>query len=284
MKSLDNAGADMENKNILLLRHHPMNVYFTNSFYTTQTQDDLGDYMIFDVTSRVERNKEFMDKHPRFARELSPFYIGPVESSDGVTAQIFEIFWQCGKVYPCHDDNGRPNADYFAWRNHFYAMPHWTKDLMRHTCKSIGYEHKDARYFAYFDRERAAYLPLGYVEARKKIYFPEYAKLVYNTDSFQYLKSLVDSGKKIALVDFDACNYNEPCAMRKEHAAYVNKCKKNKVEPTLSEKDFLSITTLKALINASFMKVGHGCVIKALLQGDIEVVDGEVIDHAGILV
>ena len=31
------------------------------------------------------------------------------------------------------------------------------------------------------------------------------------------------------------------------------------------------------------MKVGHGCVIKALLQGDIEVVNGNVIDHAGIL-
>jgi hypothetical protein len=31
------------------------------------------------------------------------------------------------------------------------------------------------------------------------------------------------------------------------------------------------------------MKVGHGCAIKALLQGDIEVVDGEVIDRVGLL-
>jgi hypothetical protein len=45
----------------------------------------------------------------------------------------------------------------------------------------------------------------------------------------------------------------------------------------------LNITSLKELINAPFMKVGHGCVIKALLQGDIEVVDGEVVDRAGIL-
>ncbi len=284
MKSLDNIGADMENKNILLLRHHPMNVYFTNSFYTTQTQNDLGEYIIFDVTSRVERNKEFMEKHPRFARELSPFYIGPVESSDGVTAQIFEIFWQCGKVYPCHDDNGKPNAAYFEWRNSFYSKPECTKDLMRHTCKSIGYEHKDALYFAYFDKEKAEHLPLSYVEARKKVYFPEYAKLVYNTESFRYLKSLVDSGKKIALVDFDACNYNEPCAMWKEYIAYMNKCKKNKVDPTLSEDDFLNITSLKKLVNAPFMKVGHGCVIKALLQGDIDVVDGEVVDRVGLLV
>ncbi len=273
----------MENTNILLLRHHSLNVHFTNSFYTNQSENDLNDYMIFDVTSRVERNKEFMKTHPRFARELSPFYIGPVETTDCVTARIFEIFWQCGKVYPCHDDNGKPNADYFGWRDSFYSKPECTKDLMRHTCKSIGYEHKDARYFAYFDKEKGEYTPLGYVEARKKVYFPEYAKLVYNTESFKYLKSLVDSGQKIALVDFDACNYNEKCAMKKEYASYLNKCKTNKVSPTLTEDDFLNITSLKELVNAPFMKVGHGCVIKALLQGDIEVVDGEVIDHADIL-
>ena len=94
----------------------------------------------------------------------------------------------------------------------------------------------------------------------------------------------MDNGKKIALVDFDACNYNEPCAMKKEYTAYVHKCKKNKVDPTLTENDFLNITSLGELVNAPFMKVGHGCAIKALLQGDIEVVDGRVVDHAGILV
>jgi hypothetical protein len=71
--------------------------------------------------------------------------------------------------------------------------------------------------------------------------------------------------------------------MRKEYVAYINKCKKNKVAPTLTEDDFTNITSLKDLINAPFMKVGHGCVIKALLQGDLEVVDGEVVDRAGIL-
>lgn len=273
----------MENKNILLLRHHPMNVHFTNNFYTNQTEDNLSNYIIFDVTSRVERNKTFVEKYPNFAKELSPFFIGPLLSSDGVVANIFEIFWQCGKVYPCHDNGGKPNADYFVWRNYYYSQTKCTKDLMRHTCKSLGYDHKDARYFAYYDKDNNKYLTLNYVDARKKVYFPEYAKLVYNTDSFKLLKSLVDSGKKIALVDFDACNYNETCAMKKQYEAYANKCKKDKIMPTLTEDDFLKITCLKELINAPFMKVGHGCVIKALLQGDIEVVDGKVIDHAGLL-
>ena len=50
-----------------------------------------------------------------------------------------------------------------------------------------------------------------------------------------------------------------------------------------SHDDFLNITSLKKLVDAPFMKVGHGCVIKALLQGDLEIVGGEVIDHAGLL-
>ena len=273
----------MENKNILLLRHHPMNVHFTNGFYTSQTECDLSEYTVIDVTSRVTRDKAFMSEHPNFAREISPFYIGPVISSDGVRAEIFEIFWQCGKVYPCHDDGGKPNADYFEWRNFFYSQTECTKDLMRHTCKSIGYEHRDARYFAHFDSKRGEYVALGYVEARKRVYFPEYAKLVYNTESFAYLKSLVQAGRKIALVDFDACNYNEECGMEKEYTAYVNKCKRDHVEPRHTLDDFLEIRSLRQLVNAPFMRVGHGCVIKALLQGDIEVVDGRVIDHAGIL-
>ena len=45
----------MENKNIILLKHHPMNVKFTNTFYLNQTDNgDLSDYVIIDVTSRIE--------------------------------------------------------------------------------------------------------------------------------------------------------------------------------------------------------------------------------------
>ena len=81
----------MENKNILMLRHHPMNVLFTNTFYTSQTENDLSDYIIIDVTSRIERNKSFMAEHPNFGKELSPFFIGPVITSNGTKANIFEV-------------------------------------------------------------------------------------------------------------------------------------------------------------------------------------------------
>lgn len=273
----------MENKNIVLLKHHILNIKLDNAFYTSQVDDDLEDYIIVDVTSRCGRNKEFMNLHPLFLKHISPFFIGPVISSDGVKANIFEIFWQCGKVYPCHDNNGKPTKEYFEWRNSFYAKDVCSKDLMRHACHDLGYENKDARYFAYYDKNKKEYLALNYIEARKKVYYKEYAKLVYNTSSFQYLQSIVDSGKKLALIDFDGYNYYSSNALTSQYKSYINKCKTNKITPTLDLEDFLKVNSLKEVINCSFMLAGHGFVIKALLQKDIEVINGEVIDHSGIL-
>ena len=95
------------------------------------------------------------------------------------------------------------------------------------------------------------------MEARKKIYIPEYAKLVVNTQTYKDLAKRVAEGEKIALVDFDAWNYYG--------------------------KDLSSTTTVKEIVNNPAYKVGHSYVIKMLLQGDIEVKNGVVIDHADVL-
>lgn len=268
--------------NVILLKHHPMNVKFTNTFYTSQVDDNLSDYIIVDVTSRVVRNKEFMNLHPKFEKEISPFFIGPVVSSDGVNCNIFEIFWQCGKVYPCHDNGGTPTQDFFNWRNDFYSKTICSKDLMRHACKDLGYEHKDARYFAYYDKQSKKYLPLGYKESYKKVYIPEYAKLVYNTNAVKFLKSVVDSGKKLALVDFDGANFYSTSAMKKRYQSYINKCKNDNALPVYDESTFTDIKTPKAYINSPFPS-GHAIVLKLLLDGEIEVINGNVIDHTGVL-
>jgi len=273
----------MEKNNIILLRHHPMNVLFSNPFYVKQVEDDLSEYVIVDVTSRCVRNKEFMKVHPNFEKEISPFYIGPVTSSDGVTANIFEIFWQCGKVYPCHDDNGTPKEDFFKWRNDFYSKKECSKDLMRHACKDLGYEHKDTLYLAYYDKDKKEYIPLDYVESRKKVYIPEYCKLVYNTDSFKWLKSLVDEGKKVALVDFDAYNYYYDSAKGKMYDYYKDKCSKNGITCRVKEEDFVNIETLKDVVNFKYLAAGHAVALKALLQGDIVIEDGKVVDKVGLL-
>ena len=274
----------MENKNIILLKHLP-SVYFKlgDPAYRNQVEDNYDDYVVVDVTSNVVRDKAFMQEHPNFDKELSPFYIGPVVGPDGVKANVFEIFWQCGKVYPCHDDNGKPNADFFKWRDNLYSKEKCTKHLMRHACEDLGYEHKDTRYFAYYDKNKKTYIPLDYVQSRKLVYAKEYAKLVYNTNAFKWLKSLVETNKKVALVDFDAFNYYSENAMKKMYESYKTKCKKNGIEPKATLSDFLNLKTIKDVYSCSFTQVGHAFVLKLMLEGDIEVIDGEIVDHIGVL-
>ena len=95
---------------------------------------------------------------------------------------------------------------------------------------------------------------LNYIDARKIIYIPEYAKLVVNTDTFFFLKEYCANGGNIALLDYDAYNnYHEDYRM-------------NMID-----------------VYNSYKKAGHAFVIKMLLEGDIEVINGQVIDHIGVL-
>ena len=274
----------MENKNIIMLKHPPMNLKYDNPSYTNQVDDDLSEYIVIDVTSRILRNKEFMNEHPTFAKDLSPFFIGPLVASDGEIANIFEHYWQCSKVYPCHYVDGKITPEFFEWRKKWYAKTEVSnkKTDSRYPCQELGHSPKDCLFSVYYDGNE--YQKLGYIEARKKLYIKEYAKLIYNTESFKWLKSLVDSGKKIALVDFDAYNYYSKKALEKRYDFYVKKCKENKVNPTRTLKDFLSIKTIKDVINCEFMLAGHGFAIKMLLQGDISVnADGTINDPQGLL-
>ena len=99
----------------------------------------------------------------------------------------------------------------------------------------------------------------------------------------KWMKSLVDQGKKIALLDFDGFNYYNEDAMRIRFRAYVLKCKKEKRPILRTEKDFTDIKDMKSAINFAETPVGHAFVVKALLQGDLSVVDGKVIDPLGML-
>lgn len=265
----------MENKNIIGLRLHFCKLKYNNSFYTNQCSK-LNEYTIIDCTSR---NKEM-------SQDLSPFYLGPVNGPDGATASTVETFFQCGKVYPCHDDSGHPTKEFFEWRDKMYGkLPgELSKDELRHPQHQLGYEASDCLYFPWYDESQEKYIPLDYVSSRKKAYIPNYARLVSKTETFKELKSLVDKGEKIALADFDTYNYYDKNALKKQYESYVNKLKKNHIEPSATLNDFLNIKSMKDVLNCSFIPAGHAFVIKALLQGDLEVTDsGQVIDRGGVL-
>ena len=40
---------------------------------------------------------------------------------------------------------------------------------------------------------------------------------------------------------------------------------------------------MRSAVDFAYTPVGHAFVVKALLQGDLEVIDGKVIDHIGMI-
>ena len=186
---------------------------------------------------------------------------------------------QIGVSYPARIDL------VFEYRNDMYSKKQGEipKPIMRHPYHEFGYEADDMLYWALWNPEKGEYERLSYLEARKRVYVPKYAKLVADSDAFKWMKSLLDQGKKIALLDFDGFNYYCEEAMKIRYRAYVLKCKKEKRPILKSEKDFTDIKDMKSAVGFAYTPVGHAFVVKALLQGDIEVVDGKVIDHIGMI-
>lgn len=274
----------MENKNVVVLKHHPKDVKLTNAWYKTQVPDNLGDYIVVDVTSRVVRNKSFMQEHVGFNKDVSPFFLGPVVNRDGTVAHVFEHYWQASKVFPCHydEDKNEIKKEYWDWRAEWFGKTKVTdKRASRRPHSLLGYKDSECLFSLWYDGH--TYKALTYVEARKKMYIPEYAKLIVKTKSFNWLKKQYEEGKKIALVDFDGYNYYYDQAKEKLYKSYVNKCKKNDIEPEKSLEDFLGLDSMSKVIDSGFTPAGHGFIIKMLLEGDIEVIDNNVIDNIGVL-
>ncbi len=135
-----------------------------------------------------------------WSRGLSPFYVGPIECYDGLSARNMENAWQFSKVYGEHaDEYDNPTEAYFRfrdegwsdWRAHRYPMGKGVKPL-----------------FSYwkFDGE---FQKIPYVEARKKIYCPLYAKAVINTEAWRILVDLYKERRELWLWDFDGYDHRK---------------------------------------------------------------------------
>jgi hypothetical protein len=193
-------------------------------------------YISIDTTSR---NPDVTLK-----KGLSPFYLGPVSCYDGLTAANVENAWQYSKVYPKHlDEHGEPTDEYFVWRNQGFKKTFADRYPM-----GKGEIPK----YSYWKVEDK-YQKLDYIEARKELYVPLYAKAVVKTPAFEYLKSKVDNGDNIALIDFDGYNH-ESLGM-----------------------------SLFDVINCKSKKMGHAFVLSMLLQGKIIIKDDKVVDLDGLL-
>ena len=122
-------------------------------------------------------------------RELSPFVL------PAPPAKNLENLWQFSKVYPSQVyASGEPTSEWEQWRRqgwndnraHRYPMGKGAIPL-----------------FSYWQGEH-----LDYIQARKKIYIPEYAKNVIRTESFKLLANLDDT-QNIILLDYDAYDHTK---------------------------------------------------------------------------
>ena len=163
---------------------------------------------------------------------LSPFVLRVLERTTGKNV-IFENLWQYSKVYKIHldtDNNLKP--DWFIWRKQGWDNPRAVRYPMGKGAVPD---------YAYWqDGLRGEWLKLNYIESRKQIYAPEYAKWVEMTDSYKRLKSLYESNQDIILLDYDAY----------DHQALG--------------------MTLKEVINNPDKKCGHAFILMMMLTGKLE--------------
>lgn len=163
-------------------------------------------------------------------RNFSPFILGPVSLYPGaVTPKALNVenAWQFAKVYACHvDDNGDPTDEYFKW-----AKKGWLDRRAHRYPMGKGAIPE----YSWWNGKK-----LGYIEARKRIYFPLYARAVVNTKAYSLLKEGYESGKQIVLWDYDGY-------------------------------DHLSMgMTLKDVLNNPNRPMGHAFVLAALIQDEFK--------------
>ena len=184
---------------------------------------------------------------PVMREGLSPFYLGPVECYDGLVSQTFERAWQCAKVYPwMADADENPGEGYFAWRDMMWAKKGFERKIDIRFPAGKGNARKCL--YAWWKVDDM-FRKLGYIDGRKHIYLPLYAKAVVKTEAFRRLVELRDSGKNLMLIDFDGYNPWHP------HYGF---------------------TSYNDVIHCSLLKMGHCFVLAMLLDGVIRVEDGEV--------
>ncbi len=132
----------------------------------------------------------------QWTTELSPFHLGPCDLYGKYISKNMENGWQFSKVYDCHiDEDGDPTDDYFKW-----AEKGWNDTFAHRYPMNKG----AIPQYSYWNGNK-----YGYIDARKNIYAPLYAKAVVKTKAYSKLKELVDSGKPVYLLDYDAYKHRE---------------------------------------------------------------------------
>lgn len=131
-----------------------------------------------------------------WSRQLSPFFLGPVDLYSGLKSLNVENAWQYSKVYKHHlDREGNPSSEYWRW-----AKAGWGKQWADRYPAGKG----AIPAYSLWENKK-----LDYIEARKQIYIPLYQKACFSTPQFQQLlKEYVQRGS-ITIFDFDGYDHHK---------------------------------------------------------------------------
>lgn len=158
-------------------------------------------------------------------RDLSPFHLGPCPLYDDFVAKRMENAWQFSKVYPHHvDQQSNPSDVYWTWAKQGWADDKPHRYPMGRGAKPL---------YSWWDGKK-----LGYIDARKQIYGPVYAKAVQQTEGWKTLLNLFHASHLIILRDYDGYDYS---------AAGM---------------------TLSQVLNNPRKKMGHAFILAMLLTND----------------
>jgi len=193
----------------------PAQVIVTHKWAKIADQGQPG-IQVVDTTSKAQD----------WRQDLSPFSLGPCELYDNHIAQNVENAWQYSKVYKAHtEENGDPTDEYWAWAKKGWAdtTPHrypMGKGAVPECSLWKGQK-------------------LGYIDARKQIYAPLFARALTKTEGWQVLVEMYNTSEKLYLRDWDGWSM-------KRHG----------------------MASLTDVLNNPKRKMGHAFVIKMLLDND----------------
>ena len=208
-------------------------------------------YDVSNIKNVIKVNVTSAQRHERIDKKTFSPMIMPEGGYKGY--RNFEAYWQAGKVH-----EGIPHEE----------TKQWWKEIKVNKRRYPG-NHR-VLYATYDDDNKQ----LGYIDARKKVYVPEYYNLVKDSKRIRELQSLVESGKNVVVYDFDGprktitkrdeekyvtengLNLNE-----KKDKAKLKKWKRN------SSVDILEVSpeNLKTKINDPAFPFGHGYVVAGLI-------------------